>query len=41
MSDENCPDRTTLLAYQSGELSEPAANSLIAHLADCPDCQKK
>jgi serine/threonine protein kinase len=34
-----CPDRSQLLAYQTGELSQPAAGALIEHISSCPRCQ--
>jgi serine/threonine protein kinase len=40
VSRENCADRTTLLAYQAGELPEGAAHALSAHLAECAGCQE-
>ncbi len=39
MAAENCPSRQVLLAYETGELSEPTAEGVIAHISTCPDCQ--
>ena len=35
----NCPNRNTLLAFRTGELSEATADEIIPHISACPDCQ--
>ena len=35
----NCPDRSTLLAFRTGELSEADAGEMISHISACPNCQ--
>ena len=39
MSAARCPDRSQLVAYQTGGLSQPAAGALIEHISSCPRCQ--
>jgi WD40 repeat protein/serine/threonine protein kinase len=39
MSEIPCPNRQFLLAYQTGELSEPTAAELTTHISQCPVCQ--
>jgi len=39
MAAEDCPSREVLLAFDTGELSEPTAEGVIAHISTCPTCQ--
>jgi len=37
----DCREREQLVAYLDGELDDARAQSLYAHLQDCPDCRKR
>ncbi len=39
MTASGCPSRDVLLAFQTGELPEPSADEVIAHLGQCCECQ--
>ena len=39
MSRQCCPTQQVLLAYQTGELTETTAESVISHVTTCGDCQ--
>lgn len=39
MNRPSCPPRQVLLAYQTGELTEATAESVISHVTTCVDCQ--